>query len=171
MTIRANDQTKVRIAISGPNKLFGISFEDRKKMPTEDLVKLFDRVWREFLEREIIEATQWAARDAYERLLPSNQAFFDFQQSHFAFRPKNMNLEMIAQLNETSAGEWELTQLWKVASSDTHPETLYVTFESVEERERFRRLANALGQHDETLGLELIRDFMQKHPERFFKEP
>jgi hypothetical protein len=37
-----------------------------------------------------------------------------------------------------------------------------VTFDTVAERKRFRAIAEHLRKHDETLGLEIIRDFMAK---------
>ena len=41
-----------------------------------------------------------------------------------------------------------------------HPKTLWVTFDTVAERNRFRAIADHLRKHDETLGLEILRDFM-----------
>jgi hypothetical protein len=72
---------------------------------------------------------------------------------------------LIAQLKRLSDDEAELTQLWRVPSSDIDPKVLYIRFDTIEERRQFRNLANFLGQNDEKLGKQLILEFMEKFPE------
>jgi hypothetical protein len=71
-------------------------------------------------------------------------------------------MDFIVQFDEQSDGIKELTQLWKVQSGDDHPKTLWLTFDTVAERRRFREIAEHLQKYDETLGLEVIRDLMAK---------
>ena len=82
------------------------------------------------------------------------------RQEQRQFRYQEM--DFIVQLKQTSENEQELTQLWKIQSGDDHPKTLWVTFDSVEERQEFAAVAHGLGWDDEELGLELLRDFMRK---------
>lgn len=81
------------------------------------------------------------------------------EQRQFSFQ----NMDFILQRRKTSTDDcMELTQFWKTQSGDDHPKTIWVTFDSVEERQKFRECANELGWHDETLALSLLRDFMDK---------
>ena len=52
-----------------------------------------------------------------------------------------------------------------MTSSDEHPLTLFIKFSNIEERERFKSLAKSLQIDDEKLGLRLIRNFMNLHPD------
>lgn len=167
MGISVSDSTKHLLARYGPNKLFGNDIDERRELDQAAGITLFDRVWKERLERLIMDAEACDSQEAYPRLTESQQQYFDFDQQHRAFRVKELNAEFIAQLLDHGNGDLELTQFWRVSSSDTHPKTLFVTFESVEAREQFRRVANNLGIHDEQLGLQLCNDFMAKFPARF----
>lgn len=71
-------------------------------------------------------------------------------------------MDFIVQLDNRSSKVKELTQLWKVQSGDDHPKTLWVTFDTVAERKRFKAIADFLRKNDDALGLEIIRDFMAK---------
>jgi len=44
--------------------------------------------------------------------------------------------------------------------------TLTLSFSTPQQREQFRQLAENLGTEAEQLGLELIQDFLEKHPEQ-----
>ena len=169
MTIQVEDEQKVLLAKFGANKLFGDDPDKRQKeMNKDDLIKLFDQIWDSTLKRSVITAEVCDAKEAYDRLSTQEQKkYFDFKQQHRQFRLKDLNIEFIAQLNSISHANWTLTQLWRVASTDTNPKTLYVTFESVEQRKQFAAIASNLGKTDETLGLQLIMDFAAKFPETF----
>jgi hypothetical protein len=167
MKILVQDPTKCLLARFGPNKLFGDNIDQRRQMDNASAIALFDRVWQEKLSRLVTKADGCDSRDAYERLTHKQREYFDFDQQHRSFRPQDLGAELVAQLRLLSDADAELTQLWRVLSSDTHPKTLFVTFDTVEEREQFRRLAQNLGINDEELGLRLLRDFMNKHPGRF----
>lgn len=167
MKIIVSENTKQLLAKLGPNKLFGDDVDQRKKLSNIDAELLFDRVWKNTLEHEVRAGDQCDSNDAKSRLTPTQQQYFDSTQEHRSFRMQALNAEFIAQLYCHSIDEYEMTQLWRVSSSDTHPKTLFVTFATVEEREKFRKLATNLGIKDDDLGLQLILDFMKKHPGRF----
>lgn len=169
MIIRVEDEQKVVLAKYGANKLFGDDPDKRQKeMSKDDLTKLFDQVWDNTLKRVVMTAEVCDAKEAYDRLSTQEQKkYFDLKQQHRQFRLKDLSIEFIAQLNSISPDNWTLTQLWRVASTDTNPKTLYITFESVEQRKRFAALASNLGKTDEALGFQLIMDFAAKFPEKF----
>lgn len=168
--INVNEQTKSMLARFGPNKLFGDDIDSRKALPNPQAIALFDKIWNGKLLNYIWRADVCPSQDAHDRLTAKQQAFFDFDQEHRSFRPQELGAEFIVQLRNVSDSEMELTQLWRVLSSDTHPKTVFVTFDTVEEREQFRKPAQNLGMNDETLGLELCRDFMRKHPAIFLTD-
>lgn len=162
MIIKIEDEQKIRIAKWGANKLFGDPDKRKLEMSNDDLVKLFDKVWEQTLQRAVTTADTCNSQEAFARLSDREKSYFDFDQKHRQFRLKDHNIEFIVQLRATSEDNPELTQLWKVSSTDINPKTLYVTFDSVQEREQFGELANQLGWSDEDLGLQLLLDFMRK---------
>lgn len=161
--IEVEEQDKIRIAKSGANKLFEVDYDARQKMSDRRLVELFDRVWSKGLERMVSKANTIPPEEVTRRLLDKHHSFVDSVQEHRSFHYQKA--EFIAQLQLFEDNRYKLTQLWRVASSDNHPKTLFVTFSSIEERERFSYLAKNLDISDEELGLQLIRNFMELHPE------
>lgn len=161
--IEVNDQEKVRIARSGANKLFGVDYDIRKNMGEKELLNLFDKVWSNRLEHLIVGAEVISRDEVNRRLLDKYHTYVDPDQEHRSFH--YLKAEFIAQLELVGDARCKLTQLWRVASSDTHPKTLFITFSSVAERERFSSLAQNLAASDEELGLKLIRNFVILHPE------
>jgi hypothetical protein len=159
--IEVEDTTKARLAKWGPNKLFGDP-DERKALPEPDLERLFDRVWQHELRHAVEEAEPCDPDDALSRLTEREREFFDRDQEHRQFRLPEKNIEFVAQLRPVADGTVELTQLWRISSTDLNPKTLYVTFATTKERAAFRQLAAKLGWNDEDLGLQLVKDFMAK---------
>ncbi|MCA1995164.1 MAG: hypothetical protein LDL41_24410, partial [Coleofasciculus sp. S288] len=144
------------------NKLFEIDYETRQGMSKQQLIELFDRIWLDALRPLVIKAEVIEPEEVSRRLLDKHHTYVDPQQEHRSFRYRRA--EFIAQLEPYNNGQYKLTQLWRVASSDSYPKTLFINFSSVEERERFYSLARSLNIDDEELGLRLIRNFMNLHP-------
>ncbi|MEL6166417.1 MAG: hypothetical protein AAFR37_22635, partial [Cyanobacteria bacterium J06628_3] len=90
-------------------------------------------------------------------------AFIDSEQEHRTFHYKNA--EFISQLQTLENTKYKLTQLWRVTSSDEHPLTLFIKFSNIEEKECFESLAKSLKKKEEELGLQLIHNFMDLHPD------
>ncbi len=162
MAISVSDNTKVIIAKYGPNKLFG-DWDERKKLSNEQLIALFDTAWQAELKHAVTAAIPCDAKSAYEKLAEKYRAYFDFEQEHRELRV--LDMWMIAQFTPLPDSNQELTQLWYIRSSDIDPKVLYIRFDTVEERKRFRNLASFLGQNDERLGKKLILEFMEKFPD------
>ena len=161
--IEVDSQDKIRIAKSGANKLFEVDYDVRQNMSDQQLIELFDQVWQRGLERRVLKAEVIPSDEVNRRLLDKYHNFVDFDQQHRSFR--YAKAEFIVQLQPSENAQCKLTQLWRVVSSDSHPKTLFITFSSVEERQRFTSLAQSLGiNDDEDLGLRLIRNFMDLHP-------
>ena len=153
-------ETKVRIVRIGPVRTFG-EYEKRQDMAESALVELFDGVWANGLESAVGRSLPCEYDAARSRLKGKQLDFLreHEEQRQFPFQ----RMDFIVQLKETATDDCkEVTQLWKTQSGDDHPKTIWVTFDSVEERQKFRDCANELGWHDETLALALLRDFMDK---------
>lgn len=158
MNIHISDETKVRITRIGPVRTFG-DFESRQKLNEAELVILFDQKWKLGLGQAVNSSLPCEYEVVRSRLQGKQLNFVDKAQEHRQFRYHNM--DFIVQFGQNVDSK-ELTQLWKVQSGDDHPKTLFVTFDTVAERERFKAIADHLFQNDEVLGLKIIRDFMSK---------
>ena len=134
MPTHVTTKTKCILAKHGANKLFGDDVDARRQLAEIECISLFDKVWLKTLKDEIEMAVVCDSLAASERLTDKQREYFDFDQTHRSFRLLDLNIELIAQIHVTSDRGNELTQLWKVSSSDTQPKTLYVRFETVEER-------------------------------------
>jgi hypothetical protein len=174
MSIQVEEPYKVIFArVLGPNKLFEgyANVDQRKRMSDQELAAIFDRVWESRLKEAVSRADVYeSSQQAYERLPERYRQYFEFDQEHRYFRLQDLNIDFIAQLKKSDENGWKLTQLWMIPSSDINPKTLYVTFETVEERKQFKRLATKLGRNDQELGLQLVLEFMRKFPEKFYSE-
>jgi hypothetical protein len=168
MAISVADKRKILIAKQGPNKLFGDPDKRQREFGNQELLDLFDQVWNRILERAVNQADVCDSKEVPKRLTAMQVKYFDSEQEHRQFRLKEM--EFVAQLSPLDNDRYALTQLWRIPSSDINPKTLYVTFETVEQREQFRRLATKLGWNDEALGLQLVIDYMTKVPEGFLRK-
>jgi hypothetical protein len=130
-------------------------------MDDEQLVALFDRAWDAGLERAVArESLLCEFEVARVRLKVEQRKFLNAKEEQRQFRYQEM--EFIVQLKPTGKSGKELTQLWKVQSGDDYPKTIFVTFGTVEERQRFKDIADRLGWQDEELALSILRDFMAK---------
>jgi hypothetical protein len=163
MTIIVEQPTRVRIALYGPNRLFG-DYKDRKELNTSpegraELERRFVQSWNAGLESAVRGADACTPAWARERLTDDQKKYLDDAQEHRRFRHENM--EFIVQLRKRQ-NEVEVTQLWKIPSGDDYPRVLWITFETVEEKTAFVNVASDLGYSAEDLGLELIRDFIKK---------
>lgn len=161
--IEISDYDKIRIAKSGANKLFGADYDIRKNMDEIELIALFDKVWANRLEYLVLGAEVIARDEVTRRLLDKYHTYVDPKQEHRSFH--HLKAEFIVQLEPLGEDRYKFTQLWRVASSDTHPKTLFITFSSTAERDQFSTLAQDLSASDEELGLKLVRNFMDLHPE------
>ncbi len=154
-----NEWVKKYHAKKGYNNLFGRDVDERQKMTDEQLISLFDRVWKTSLCGAVTKAEKCSAENARQKLTSEQQAFFKETQEHREFQ-----LEygwFIAQLTEIENGKQELTQLWFIRSSNVDPRTLFVTFDSVELRDTFSQVASRLGYADGDLGKKILIDFME----------
>jgi hypothetical protein len=159
MNIVVQEDTKIRIAKSGPVRTFG-DYDKRKQMDDPQLTELFDHAWATGLDEAVSRSLPCDLEVARIRLKGRQQEFLRVDEEQRQFRHQEM--EFIVQLRPAGESGKELTQLWKVQSGDDYPKTIFVTFQTVEERQRFRDIAMELGWHDEQLALSLLRDFMAK---------
>ena len=123
--IEVDDITKVRLAKIGANKMFGVDYDTRQTMDEPELIDLFDRVWTQGVERSVVDGEKCSAEEAARRLADKYHGFIDARQSHRSFRYRKA--EFIAQLKVEDDSS-TLTQLWRVSSSDTHPENPFRDF-------------------------------------------
>lgn len=160
------DSQKIYLARSGPNRLFGLDRDAPGALDDGQLIALFDRVWEERLRRAYMESQPIDSRNVHALLKGHQRNYVDDKQQHFQVRVDDVLL--IAQV---SAGG-DITQFWHVRFGDTHPKTLFLEFDTREEFERFKTIAQHLGYADDReLGLELVRDFMAKFDRRISPTP
>jgi hypothetical protein len=159
MTITIDNVTKARIVKYGPVRTFG-DYDKRQRMNEGEMISVFDQAWNAGLHGVVSRSHPCTIEVARPKLKENFRSFLDPRQEQRQFRYQEM--DFIVQLKQTSESEQEITQLWKIQSGDDHPKTLWVTFDSVEDRQEFAAVAHGLGWDDEELGLELLRDFMRK---------
>lgn len=162
MIINIDDQTKIRLAQKGANKLFNVEYEERQNMSENNLIDLFDQAWSRIIKHQIMKADLIPPEEVRRRLLDNCHPYIDPDQEHRSFHYDKA--EFIVQLQLSQNSQYQLTQLWRVVSSDSHPTTLFVEFNSPEELKRFKFLAESLDTTGEELGLQLIYHFMSLHP-------
>jgi hypothetical protein len=159
MKITVKGNTKILIAKSGPVRTFG-DYDGRKKMQPEELVRLFDNAWASGLDAAIARSQPCELEVARGRLKGDQRNHLRSSEEQRQFRYQEM--EFIAQLKPAGGTGHELTQLWKVQSGDDYPKTIFVTFETVQQRQRFKDIAARLGLPEEPLALSILLDFMSK---------
>lgn len=159
MTICVERETKIRVSKSGPVRTFG-DYDKRNRMTEEELVTVFDKAWAGGLEAAVAKSLPCEYEVAHARLKERQQEWLRSNEEQRQFRFQEM--EFIAQLRSVGKLGRELTQLWKVQSGDDYPRTIFVTFDTVEERKRFNRIAGRLGWPEEQMALSILRDFMAK---------
>ncbi|HIK11619.1 MAG TPA: hypothetical protein IGS52_15400 [Oscillatoriaceae cyanobacterium M33_DOE_052] len=171
MLIKVPDFVKIQLTKWGlPNKFFPDEIvPERARMNDQDLIKHFDRIWENHLKSALDNSEICPTDTAYQELSQSQQNYFKSDQEHRELRIKieREQLKFIAQLQHLGHQSYEMTQLWWIKSSDKHPQTIFISFDTVEERQRFADFAQMLGWKDEELGKELLMDFLNKfkaHP-------
>lgn len=143
------------LARRGPAKVFGREVDRREVLEDGEAVSWFDQVWNNGLERSARSGVVVDAESVLEKLPDSARYYFRRNAEHREFRASGCLF--VAQFPEAGICD----QLWFIPSTSGDPRTLYVNFDTVEEREHFARVASSLGWKDEELGLQLVRDFVR----------
>jgi len=164
MEIQIESHLKVNIAkYVLPNKLFaGDRGVQRNQMSEEELVKEFDLIWNNNLKDAAKQAEICWPENAKKELKPKQKNYFDNNQEHREIFLEAWQLKFIIQLQKLSEENFQMTQLWYINYPDKHPTTLYINFDTGEERKKFKKIAESLKWNDEELGKQLILDFMTK---------
>ncbi len=161
--IKIENKIKYKIAKFGANKLFIKEYKEREKMDEQQLIILFDTVWSKTLEELVLKAKKCPVEEVYNRLLDEKHSFIDPKQEHRSFHYKKAEFIVQLEIYKHEKFQYRLTDLWRVTSSDSYPQTLFINFSSVEEKNLFKSLAEKLNFRDEELGLKLIYNFMNLH--------
>jgi len=117
MEIQIDNDTKVRIAKYGPNRLFG-DYKERQILEEKALTQRFDEVWRKQLGAAINQATPSQAnkKSLKMQLTPAESQYFDDSQEHYQFTLGNEGLRFLAQLRvKKDKSQRTLTQLWETS--------------------------------------------------------
>ncbi|GAB4276158.1 MAG: hypothetical protein Fur0025_01050 [Oscillatoriaceae cyanobacterium] len=165
MLIEIPDDVKINLTKWAlPNKFFPDEIvPKRERMNDRDLIKHFDRIWEEYLKSALDNSEICPADIAVQELNQSQQNYFDSDQEHREFRIEieRLPLKFIAQIKKRLGKDsYVMTQLWWIKSSDKHPQTIFISFDTVEQRERFAEFAQMLGWKDDELGKKLLMDFL-----------
>lgn len=150
-----NPKQKRYLARYGPAKIFGRDVDAREALGDSEAESRFDHIWVNGLERAARTGIAVEAESVLGKIPDSAKTYFKRSAEHREFVVSGCLF--IAQLPKEGACD----QLWFVPSTSGDPRTLYVNFDTVEEREQFGMIASNLGWKDEDLGLQLARDFMR----------
>lgn len=151
-----NASAKIYLARKGPAKVFGEEVDRRETFSDEAAVAHFDRIWESKFTGPMSRAQRCEVEAVLAKIPTGAHQFVEREAEHLEF--KVANCLFIAQLRSPE----ECDQLWFISSTSGDPRTLYVRFDTVDERRAFERLAAQLGWKDCELGLQLIRDFACK---------
>ena len=164
MLIAPENTHKIFLAKWGlPNKLFADEMLDkRQNMNDSELIELFDSLWESTLKDVVMKSIPCQPEDALQELNEKQRKWFKHDQEHQELILENYRIKFIIQLCKLSNEKRQVTQIWYISYADKHPNTLWVNFDSVAERKKFKKLADSLNWNDEELGKQLILDFMAK---------
>ena len=109
-TIVVEPGEKIRIARFGANKIFKVDVSERRKLPAEKLIELFDKTWEAGLEQRILNAEVIEAEEVSRRLLDQHQPYIDSAEEHRTFRSNSA--EYISQLQPIGKSRYKLTRLY-----------------------------------------------------------
>jgi len=152
-----NSSTKVYLAKFGPAKVFGREEVDkREQLSDTEAVAWFDRVWRTRFVSAMDRAQHCELESVLAKVPTASHIFISREAEHRELLVANCLF--IAQLVDSDSCD----QLWFIPSTSGDPRTLYVKFDTIEERRKFENIAQQLGWKDNELGLQLIRDFVAK---------
>ncbi|MBN1590913.1 MAG: hypothetical protein JW888_15475, partial [Pirellulales bacterium] len=85
MQTTVQNDTKIRIAKSGPVRTFG-DYDKRKQMTDEELVAVFDRAWAAGLENAVANALPCEFEVAQARLKGRQPEFLNINQEQWQFQ-------------------------------------------------------------------------------------
>lgn len=139
--------------------VFGTDFEERDNMTDQEAIARFDKVWSEQLSGVILSGDVISHEDAMGLISEKSRTFCSSNQQHRRFRAAGT--VFVAQV-DTHASPWRNTQLWAVPAKNWDTRTLFVTFETQEERDRWQQLAIRRRKQPEELGLEVLLQFMDQ---------
>ncbi len=157
-----NRSRKVSLIRRGRYHLFGTDFEARDDMSDDDAVARYDQVWEARIKQKVIDGDVITAQEAM-RLIGEKateyqqRGYFHPEQEHRQFNLENT--VFIAQVNQ-DADPPEHTQLWPGTVKNYDTRTLFVTFETQQERNTWRALAERLRLKDEELGQIVLTSFL-----------
>lgn len=146
-----------------PNKLFSDDIAVKRETLEEgELVKLFNSIWEKKLKNAAKKASICPAERAIKELTKGQKEYFENNQEHREIFLEEQHLKFIIQLKELSEEKFQLTQIWYINYPDKNLKTLFINFQTVEEKQQFQRLAEILEFNDEELGKKLILSFIKK---------
>jgi hypothetical protein len=151
-----NHKQKMYLARHGPSKVFGREVDTREALGDSEAAAWFDRVWSNSLERAARDGVPVEAESALDKIPEHSRPYFRRDAEHREFRLSGCLF--VAQVQDPNGCD----QLWFIPSTSGDPRTLYVNFDTVDEREQFAKVASSLGWKGEELGLQLVRDFVRK---------
>jgi hypothetical protein len=154
-----NSFLKKRHVQWGDAEVFGHDSDIRRNMDDDAIDARFTEVWNTKIEPELREATQITSDEAAELLDEANKRYATagFQYRQFSLH----NVPFVARLNRDATQDGTCDQLWSLG---THRDNtrLCVYFDTIEDRQRFHRIAERNGWADKDLGLRLLMDFIDK---------
>ncbi|WP_441290973.1 hypothetical protein ACSRUE_11055 [Sorangium sp. KYC3313] len=137
--------------------LFGTDFEERDCMSDEEAVGRFDQTWDAKIRSAILDGDPVEYDDVLGLIAEHSRGYCNRDQEHRKFRLEGT--VFVAQIKRTGESHSH-NQLWPVLAKNYDTRTLFVTFQSQDERTEWNRLAARLGHDPEELGLRALRAFL-----------
>lgn len=137
--------------------LFGTDFENRDSMADDEAVLRFDQIWEAKIRNAIVEGDIIEYDDVLGLIAEHSRGYCHRDQEHRKFRLEGT--VFVAQIKK--AGEsYSHNQMWPVPAKNYDTRTLFVTFQSQNDRTEWNRLAARLGYDPEELGLRALQAFL-----------
>lgn len=155
---------RIRYAKFGDARIFGEDAPARKKMSDWEAEERFKQVWTDKLEAHVrvapvITATQ--ARELLEDEIYQKYVIDTAQYRQFLLD----QVPIVVRLNRDATEDGVCEQFWPLGAH-RDPSRLCIYFDTVAEKVDFDDLSRSLDYHPQRLAMELLMDFMRKHPKR-----
>lgn len=158
-----NPSQRIYCVRGGDARIFGQDSDVRRRMTDQEAEERFAKVWTEKLEPHVRIAPIITAEQARELLEERQRSFAPDAYQYRQFMIDSV--PFVVRLNKDATEIGICNQVWPLGAH-RDPSRLCMHFETVAEKEAFDGLARSLNYDPRHLALELVMDFMRKHPRR-----
>jgi hypothetical protein len=158
-----NPKQKQYCVRGGDARIFGGDPDVRRRMSDQEAEERFAKVWADKLEALVRTAPVISAEQARELLEEKQRTYVTEAGQYRQFMIDAVPI--VVRMNKDATENGICDQIW-LLGAHRDPSRLCMHFETVALKEDFDQLAKSLGYEPRILALELVMDFMRKHPKR-----